>query len=347
MFYQENIKYYHNTVSLDDSAAATSFETIGFGSFGIIADMMEVKDNIFFIRRGGTGAKYCIYLYLPDSTLVANYNNYSMASTGNNVFMGYMDRNDATLGDWLATRKDSGSVAIHPMFEDMAAGDYTPTKIALENRGFNVGINNDFRNISRNTATPDIGAIEYTICSPLSNPTLSVEEASVNTITFTWTEVPNTTGYRVSLDGINWTIPSSGAKGTTHVVANLNPTDTVVLMVKALGTRIDCPEYVSQRVLGKAQTDLVFIPNTFSPNGNGIDDHFKVYSTVMKNMHLMVFNQWGAKVFESSDPQRLLGWKLQRQTATGWRLRVCSCWIVVERSQSKSKRNVQSYPLIQ
>jgi gliding motility-associated-like protein len=91
--------------------------------------------------------------------------------------------------------------------------------------------------------------------------------------------------------------------GTSHVVIGLKPTDTAKLIVKALGARVDCPEYLSQMEDGVAQTDQVFIPNTFSPNGNSTDEVFMVYSNVMRTMRLMVFNQWGAKIFETNDPK--------------------------------------------
>jgi gliding motility-associated-like protein len=68
-----------------------------------------------------------------------------------------------------------------------------------------------------------------------------------------------------------------------------------------LGSRADCPEYISQLVKGQTLTDGIFIPNTFTPNGNGQNDVFKVYSNVMKAIHWMVFNQWGEKVFETTD----------------------------------------------
>ncbi|MCS3800341.1 right-handed parallel beta-helix repeat-containing protein [Niastella sp. OAS944] len=299
------ILYYHNTISLDDSTSVNPGVVRCFGSFGAIADKVEVKDNIFFIRRAGTNDKFGIYIDLADNSLVANNNNYFISSTGSNVYMGFLNKvNYATLANWqAATGKDAASVSIHPVFEDMAKGDYTPTKILLENRGANVGIANDFLNNSRNSTTPDIGAIEYTICRQLANPALTLAEASVNTIKYSWTSVKGTSGYRVSRDGINWSIPSSGDFGTTHTIVGLNPTDSVKLIVKALGSRADCPEYVSQWVGAQAQSDKVFIPNMFSPNNNQVDDYFKVYSTVMKTMHLMVFNQWGVKVFETNDPQ--------------------------------------------
>lgn len=59
---------------------------------------------------------------------------------------------------------------------------------------------------------------------------------------------------------------------------------------------------VSVRVL---QFDCVpaaiFIPNAFSPNGDGVNDVFKVRAPALKSMHLEVYDRWGHKVFESND----------------------------------------------
>lgn len=304
--YSKYIRYYHNTISLDDSTSANPSLTRGFGTFGSITNGVELKNNNFFIRRGGNGKKHCIYTNLNDVNLIADNNNYYVYATSpGTAYTGFFVSTDyAALPDWqTATGKDAGSIAIDPVFEDMATGDYTPTRIPFENKGSNVGITTDISGFARNATSPDIGAIEFTICRMLTNPMLSVEEESVNTIKFAWTAVPGTSGYRVSRDGINWTIPSSGAMGTSHVVIGLKPTDTANLIVKALGSRVDCPEYLSQMEQGKAQTDQVFIPNTFSPNGNTTDEVFKVYSNVMRTMRLMVFNQWGMKIFETNDPQ--------------------------------------------
>ena len=300
------IKFYHNTVSLDDTTASTTVPaTRGFALFGIIYTGNELKDNNITIRRGNNGIKYCIYLSAADSGMTANYNNYYMnAAGGTNNRVGYMNAQTyTTLANWLATRKDSASISIDPVYHDVANGDLTPTKIPFENRGSNVGIAKDIWDATRNTANPDIGAFEFTICRDLVAPVLSADEATVNNIRFKWQAVQNTSGYRVSRDGINWTIPSSGAMGTTHTIAGLHPRDTVGLMVKALGSRVDCPEYYSQRIVDTALTDGIFIPNTFTPNNNGKNDAFRVYSNVMRSVHWMVFNQWGEKVFETTEIQ--------------------------------------------
>ena len=295
------LKFYHNTVSLDDTASTPIDRTSGFGLFGLTSTGVEFKNNSITVSRRGVGPKYCVYLNIDDS-MVANYNNYYIVPLAGTSYMGFMGVNNyATLANWLATRKDSSSISIDPVFNDPAIGDLTPTKIPFENKGTNVNITSDIWNVTRNTTNPDIGAFEFTICKPLTAPVLTLESAGVNELKFAWTAVPNTTGYRVSRDGINWTIPSSGAFGTSHTIAGLHPRDSVNLMVKALGSRIDCPEYFSQGVAGKTLTDGIFIPNTFTPNGDSHNDVFKVYSNMMKSVRWMVFNQWGEKVFESND----------------------------------------------
>jgi gliding motility-associated-like protein len=53
---------------------------------------------------------------------------------------------------------------------------------------------------------------------------------------------------------------------------------------------------------------VIYVPNTFSPNGNGINDlFFPVVSGYEENSyHLMIFDRWGNLIFETEDP--LAGW---------------------------------------
>ena len=49
-----------------------------------------------------------------------------------------------------------------------------------------------------------------------------------------------------------------------------------------------------------------FIPNSFSPNGDGVNDIFKIYGSSVKDVTLRVYNQWGELIFEGKDSQG--GW---------------------------------------
>lgn len=45
----------------------------------------------------------------------------------------------------------------------------------------------------------------------------------------------------------------------------------------------------------------IYIPNAFTPNGDGINDVFYVRSNILKNIHLEIYDRWGNKVFETDN----------------------------------------------
>ena len=47
----------------------------------------------------------------------------------------------------------------------------------------------------------------------------------------------------------------------------------------------------------------LFFPNAFSPNGDGENDELGVLGNYIEEMHLLIYNRWGQKVFESRDQQ--------------------------------------------
>lgn len=48
---------------------------------------------------------------------------------------------------------------------------------------------------------------------------------------------------------------------------------------------------------------LVYIPNAFTPNGDGINDAFFIKGGSIKEFNFRVFNRWGDVLFESNDPE--------------------------------------------
>ena len=49
-----------------------------------------------------------------------------------------------------------------------------------------------------------------------------------------------------------------------------------------------------------------FIPNSFTPNGDGNNDVFEIYGENIKTVKLRVFNRWGELVYESTN--QFKGW---------------------------------------
>ena len=50
----------------------------------------------------------------------------------------------------------------------------------------------------------------------------------------------------------------------------------------------------------------IYLPNAFTPGGNGLNDEFKIFAKNVALKYFQVFNRWGEKVFESDDINK--GW---------------------------------------
>lgn len=46
----------------------------------------------------------------------------------------------------------------------------------------------------------------------------------------------------------------------------------------------------------------VLVPSAFTPNGDGVNDTFKVFTSFIKNYSLQIYDRWGGIVFTSQDP---------------------------------------------
>ncbi len=51
---------------------------------------------------------------------------------------------------------------------------------------------------------------------------------------------------------------------------------------------------------------IIYIPNTFTPNDDGLNDVFLVYGTGINKFEMSIFDRWGQKLFGSKD--QLKGW---------------------------------------
>lgn len=69
--------------------------------------------------------------------------------------------------------------------------------------------------------------------------------------------------------------------------------------------QFDCAARDSAQVIEYCPS-AIFIPNTFTPNGDGTNDIFIPVGKNIATMHLWVFDRWGNLLFESDDPT--MGW---------------------------------------
>ena len=97
--------------------------------------------------------------------------------------------------------------------------------------------------------------------------------------TYAWEEAPNTnTDLLEGIPGGNYQVTITDAEG--------------------------CQLYVNAELVNVEP--LVSMPNTFSPNGDGMNDTFQAVFNCATEFNMYVYNQWGTVVFASSDIAR--GW---------------------------------------
>ena len=139
----------------------------------------------------------------------------------------------------------------------------------------------------------------------LPAPVAQATTIGVNSVTFTWTAVTGANGYQVSVNNGAYMTPSSGNLGLIHIATGLQPLSTVTFKVKALGPQ-SCQNSDSATASAKTLSDEIYIPNSFTPNGDGHNDIFKAYGNIIASIDMKIFNQWGQMIFASTDFS--LGW---------------------------------------
>ncbi|RBL93283.1 Ig-like domain-containing protein [Chitinophaga flava] len=152
-------------------------------------------------------------------------------------------------------------------------------------------------------------AVAVTILQPLAAPHVAISDLTATSVTFRWDPVPGAVRYEVTLDGgVTFNPPSSGPTGTTHTINNLQPNQGLNFGVRAIGAS-DCQTSGLGTLACRTsnpQGNNVFVPNLFSPNGDGMNDMLFVYGTAIAQLEFRVYNQWGQLVFSTKDLHQ--GW---------------------------------------
>ena len=128
------------------------------------------------------------------------------------------------------------------------------------------------------------------------NPLYPLLGEMVNLI-YTGTSVSNYFWY----DKIN-ILPFSNSISPNYTIINDNQTEICISVVDNNG----CPDSICKTIITNGIINI-WIPNTFSPNGDGLNEIFKAEaSTVIEDFQLYIYNRWGQQIFESKDIN--IGW---------------------------------------
>ena len=95
---------------------------------------------------------------------------------------------------------------------------------------------------------------------------------------------------------------SASTQNPVHIYSA--PGSYPVTLLSFVGT-LSC-KTISQLMVDVPPFSQLYIPNAFSPNDDGRDDMYYVFGKCIAEMTFKVFDRWGEKVFETSDPA--VGW---------------------------------------
>jgi gliding motility-associated-like protein len=81
------------------------------------------------------------------------------------------------------------------------------------------------------------------------------------------------------------------------------PNQTTVYTVRAIDTLSGC-KGSAEFVIRVDEKYILFVPNIFTPNGDGVNDDIRVYAKAVKFFYFRIFNRWGELVFYTEDINR-------------------------------------------
>jgi gliding motility-associated-like protein len=97
---------------------------------------------------------------------------------------------------------------------------------------------------------------------------------------------------------------SSSLQNPTHTYSS--PGDYTVILISTIPGGLNCTDTVAQKVISISPDADLFIPNTFTPNGDNNNDLFRVRGKAYTEFYFAVYNRWGEKVFETTNQSE--GW---------------------------------------
>ena len=85
---------------------------------------------------------------------------------------------------------------------------------------------------------------------------------------------------------------------------------------------------------------MYFIPNSFTPNGDGLNDVLQIYGYGLTGVKFVVYNQWGEKLNESTNPANVWdGTQKGKQQPSGVYMYVCQ-FILSDGTEVKKKGSI-------
>ncbi|MFZ9190736.1 MAG: hypothetical protein ACO204_06460, partial [Schleiferiaceae bacterium] len=222
MLTSDTLDVLHNTLDINGNSG-TGTATVYGAFFSGNMNQLNFKNNIVQIASTGTGSKYALYNSSTTALINSNYNGLRFASTagGSSNFVAARSTTVTypSLSAWTtATGKDANSISSDPLFTNVLAGDLTPISFAYNNSGENqlAKVPLDINRAAR-SATPDIGAVEYTPSGCPAPFSVNITNVRANSATVSFTSTATATNIQWGPKGFT---PGTGQGATVTTLSH-------------------------------------------------------------------------------------------------------------------------------
>lgn len=141
--------------------------------------------------------------------------------------------------------------------------------------------------------------VEVSILNELLVQASAAEDSVILGFGTTISAIPST-GFNYS-----WT-PPNDIENPNQSTTGVTPTQTSTYTVNVSDPNNSNCSYASDITIHTYEINCgepdIFIPNAFSPNGDGENDGYRVTGKVVEEIDLKIYNRWGELVYETTDP---------------------------------------------
>ncbi len=168
------------------------------------------------------------------------------------------------------------------------------------------------RILAQNGAQPQVLLTNQFGCTATLRTTVNVVDlASKVRVTANPTTIKNGESTTIRVENCpdctySWS-PSTGLNTTTGSTVIASPTDTTEYSVIVTSNGCRDTLKIKINVSGPYCVEpYIFVPTGFTPNKDGVNDVLYVRGRGIDRMTFIIYNRWGQKMFETSDPK--VGW---------------------------------------
>ncbi len=98
-----------------------------------------------------------------------------------------------------------------------------------------------------------------------------------------------------------WDFGDGNTDTIKHPIHKFNQAGSYQIVLRVTDRTTGCVSYFTRPFTLEVNSNLNS-PTVFTPNGDGINDKFRIYEKNLRNFRILIFDRWGSIIYTSNDP---------------------------------------------